>query len=388
MKKWHPQWANRGTSVATVGLALHFCFAALPAQSQTPTTTAPAPAARPADANASEPLRIAIRLIKPDVFEDNGKLVGFSVDFGKGILKQLQKREVLQTYSDVPEILNAVRSGEADLGIAAIAITSQREQAFDFSHPILTSSLQIMVLVPADQSRPIEQEILRRLSEPNLLRLFCIVALLTLIPAHIVWYSERRKAGEVVSNPAYIPGIFQAIWWTVLTLLGQSDEMPAGPIGKIVGLFWVVVGIIFVAYFTANITTELTVQQLEGSIHELSDLENRPVAVVSTREAIDYLQERNIQQAESYEQFEPAYEALLDGEVDAVIASAPLLNYYATHVGQGKVQVVGTPFLNQFYAIVMPKDSPYRKPINRAILVLQENGTYEQIYQKWFGDLP
>ncbi len=387
MKKWHLQLqAKRWANIAGAGLTLCLCLALSPAWSQTSKTTSATPDSR-SSLNIVQPLRVAIRFIQPDVFKENGKLVGFSIDFGRELLNQLQRQEVLKTYADVPEILKAIRSGDADLGIAAVTVTSQREQEFDFSYPILTGDLQMMVLAPADQSRPLEQEILQRLSEPRLLRLFGIVALLMLIQAHIVWYLDRRKEG-VIENPAYVPGIFQAIWWTVLILLGQEDEMPKSLVGKIVGLFWVIVGIIFVAYFTADITAELTVQQLEGSIHELSDLENRPVAVVATREAMEYLHERTIQQAQSYGQIEPAYEALVAGKVDAIIAPAPLLNYYATHVGRGKVQIVGTPFLNQFYAIVMPKDSPYRKPINRAILTLKENGTYEQIYQKWFGAMP
>lgn len=31
-------------------------------------------------------------------------------------------------------------------------------------------------------------------------------------------------------------------------------------------------------------------------------------------------------------------------------------------------------------------NSIYREPINQAILSLKENGTYDQIHQKWFGE--
>jgi ABC-type amino acid transport substrate-binding protein len=46
---------------------------------------------------------------------------------------------------------------------------------------------------------------------------------------------------------------------------------------------------------------------------------------------------------------------------------------------------VGTPFLEQFYAIAMAKGSPYRTPVNQALLRLRENGTYAEIHRKWFG---
>jgi polar amino acid transport system substrate-binding protein len=244
-----------------------------------------------------------------------------------------------------------------------------------------------MVLAEAEQTKHSEQQLLQKLLDPSLLRLFGIVALLMLIPVHILWSFERNNP-ELIDNPAYIPGIFQALWWTLLALVGQAEEMPKGTLTRIMALFWVFVGIVFVTYFTAIITAELTVQEFRSNIQGLSDLQNRPVAVVADLEAVDYLQQQDLQQVIRFTQPEMAYEALLAQKVDAVIAPGPLLLYYAAHSGQGKVQIVGVPFREQFYSIVMPKNSPYRKPINQAILTLKENGTYGKIYRKWFGVVP
>jgi polar amino acid transport system substrate-binding protein len=364
-------------------------LAASPVYAQTsPPTASPSPSAKSSKSSVrstTRPLRIATRIARPDAFEENGKIVGFSVDIGQSILKQLQRDSELKTYTSVSDVLNAIRSGQADLGIAAIAITNQREREFDFSHPFLVSNLQIMVLRPERQTRTIEQELVQRLLDPNLLRLIGIVALLMLIPAHILWYFERGNKDGPMDSQSYIPGIFQSLWWTILALIGQADKMPKGPVGKTVGLFWVLVGIVFIAYFTATITAELTVQEIRGNIQDLSDLRDRRVAVVADDETLNYLKGNDIDGVTQFSQFEPAYAALLSNQVDAIIASRPLLLYYASHEGQGKVQVVGVPFREQFYAIVMPEDSPCRKPVNQAILTLKENGTYREIYRKWAG---
>lgn len=360
-------------------------LAASPAQPQSPLPSPSVAAPSTTSPNTSETVRIATRLIEPDAFEENGQIVGFSADLGRSVLEQLQWKAVLKTYPDVPELLNAIRLGQADLGVAAIAITSQREQDFDFSYPILSGELQIMVLTEVEQN--LWQRLFAALLSADLLNLFGAVALFMLIPAHIVWYFERREDG-LIENPSYIPGIFEALWWTILTLVTQPDEMPRGLVGRIVALFWLLAGIVFVSYFTAVITTAFTVEELEGYIRELSDLQDHPVAVLADSETIDYLQAQNIQQVIEFSQPKLAYQALLTEEVDALIAPSPLLLYYASHAGRGKVRIVGTPFRNQFYSIVMPKDSPYRRPVNRAILTLKENGTYQQIYQKWFGVEP
>lgn len=362
-------------------LIILLLLATSPAYTQSPSLLA-SPSSPPAlspSPNTAQPLRIATRFVRPDVFEKNGQIVGFSADLGRSILEQLQRKAELKTYANVPEILNAIRLGQADLGIAAIAITRQREQDFDFSHPILSGELQIMVLEQTDQTRHSERELWQRLLDPSLLRLFGIVALLMLIPVHILWYFERNNK-ELIDDPSYIPGIFQALWWILLALVGQADEMPKRPVARVVALFWVFVGIVFVAYFTAIMTAELTVQEFQRNIQELSDLQNRPVAVVADNEAIDYLQKQNLQQVIEFSQPKQAYEALLAEKVDALVAPRPLLLYLASHERQGRVQIVGMPFREQFYSIIMPRNSPYRKPINQAILTLKENGTYTEIH--------
>ena len=359
-----------------IALTTLFCLSASPAFSQSPS---------PKPVPNSPPLRIATRFAKPDAFEENGKIVGFSADIGQSILEQLQRQAEIKAYPDVPELLDAIRSGQADLGIAAIALTSQRDRDFDFSHPILSSELQIMVL--AHHERGQLQRLFTALFSTDFLEVLSLLALLMLIPVHLVWYLERNNK-ELISNPSYLPGIFEALWWTVLTLVGQADEMPKAPVGRIVALFWVLVGIVFITYFTALITSEVTVQELEGSIRNLSDLQNQRVALIAEHQITDYLHEQNIQQVIEFSQPEPAFEALQNREVDAIVAPRPLLLYYASQNRKEKVRIVGTPFREQFYSIVMPKNSPYRRPVNQAILTLKENETYRKIYRKWYGVNP
>jgi polar amino acid transport system substrate-binding protein len=161
--------------------------------------------------------------------------------------------------------------------------------------------------------------------------------------------------------------------------------MPKGPVGKLVALFWVFVGIIYLTYFTAGLTAELTAKEIQGNIQGLGDLQNRTVALIADAGSLEYLKTQNIRQVVEFSQPEAAYAALSAGEVEALIAPRPLLLYFALYEPDVDYQLVGTPFFEQFYAIAMPNGSPYRDPINQAILKLRENGTYSEIYRKWFG---
>jgi polar amino acid transport system substrate-binding protein len=40
------------------------------------------------------------------------------------------------------------------------------------------------------------------------------------------------------------------------------------------------------------------------------------------------------------------------------------------------------------YGIALPERSPLREEINRALLHLLEEGVYDDIYTRWFGQAP
>ncbi len=164
--------------------------------------------------------------------------------------------------------------------------------------------------------------------------------------------------------------------------------MPDAPVGRLVALFWVFVGIIYLTYFTAGLTAEMTLQELRGSIHGLEDLQNRPVALVADDTVVEYLEGRNLRRVTKFDQLELAYQALVDQQVDAIIAPRPVLLHFAAFEPDVRFEVVGTPFLEKFYAIAMPEGSPYRTPVSLAILALREDDTYAQIYRKWFRVAP
>src|SRR5215470_8235993 len=97
-----------------------------------------------AQTNPSE-LRVVTRVLPPVVVDQNGTLTGFSIDLWNKIAEHLQLKVRYEVAPDVRALLDEVRDGKADVGVAAISITSAREAAYDFSHPILNAGLQIMV---------------------------------------------------------------------------------------------------------------------------------------------------------------------------------------------------------------------------------------------------
>ena len=330
-----------------------------------------------------ESLRVATRLVKPFVFEEKGQLTGFSVELWNEIAKQINVKTDFVVKPTVKELLASINTQEARLGIAAISITAERELQWDFSQPMFDAGLQILVSAQTSESG-ILANMIAGVFSPTFWQLIGAILLAILIPAHIVWFFERRPVGGLLTNKSYFPGIFEAAWWSLASLAAQADQMPRSAAARVAAVFWMFTSVVFLAYFTASVTSSLTLQQLRGDIKGPEDLPGKKVASVKGSTSVEYLRQHNTEVIE-FAKVEEAYEALQHGDANAVVYDAPVLLYYASHEGKGKVQTVGAIFRKENYGIAFPDKSPLRKRVNEVLLKLKENGTYDQLYSKWFG---
>jgi len=339
-----------------------------------------------ASAQGRNPEVRAVTLVAPPlVLEENGSLTGFSIDLWDAIAAQLKLKTSYQIVPDVSAVLEAMQSKRADLTVS-IFITSARDEVFDFSYPILEAGLQIMVLDTGQKAQteiPL-WDVLRLLFSRTTILWLGMALLLVLIPAHLVWLFERRNEDSIISNRNYFPGIFEAMFWAASTLTTQAENMPHQWVARTFSIFWMFAGVVFVAFYTAQLTTTLTVEQIRGAIEGPGDLPGKQVGTVTNTLAVDYLRERKAQVHE-FPTIDQMFQALLDKKVDAVVTGAPVLLYYAAHEGKGRVKVVGPEFNRAPVAIMVQLDSPLRRQIDVAMMKLRENGTYRQLYDKWFG---
>ena len=141
---------------------------------------------------------------------------------------------------------------------------------------------------------------------------------------------------------------------------------------------------VFVAFYTAQLTATLTVEKIRGAIEGPADLPKKQVATIANSNAVTYLREHNATVVE-FAKPEQIFSALLQKKVDAVVSGAPVLLYYASHEGKGRAKVVGPQFNSAPLAMMFQLGSPLRKKVNGAMLALRENGTYQKLFEKWFG---
>lgn len=360
-------------------------------QPKTTPETAPGSPAAPGRTGEAIPdmgvrtLRVATKRLAPFVVYENRDYGGFSIDLWEHIAREIGVLYELYGVNTNAKLLDDVERGAADVSIAGIGITSRREANLDFSHPYFETGIQIMI---RDESQSLAREILNRILAVLVSReLFMgvgVFLLVLLMAAHLIWLLERRSNPEFPA--AYGQGIWNGLWWAVVTVttVGYGDKTPKGRGGRIFGVFWILAGYFVFAYFTATVTTTVTVQALHGTIDGPEDLFGKKLATVARSPAADYLSQMGLS-VQKHPTEEEAFRALESGRVDAVVYDAPVLQHYAAHEGQGKVHVVGLVFWEQNYGIALPTESPLREPINRALLRLIETGQYRELHEKWFG---
>ena len=338
------------------------------------------------EASGQTKVRVVTKPIEPFSFMQNGKTVGFSIDLWEAVAKEAGLQFEMQNVETVPQMLDALKAKQADVAIAAISITAERHAMMDFSQPYYDSGLQILVAgnVAANRGN-FATNITRQFFNWSTLRVLGSVLLVMFVISHLVWWFERRRNAEMYPEP-YAPGVWESFWWTISMLCtgGCEAKGPMGVPARLIAILWMVVSIVLIAYFTAAVTTEMTVKSLTGDISGPGDLPGIKVGTVAGSTAETWLR-NNKAKVSSYPDVASAIAVLNSGELKAVVYDAPVLRYYLSKKVGTRLRLVGPTFEKQFYVIGLQEQSPLRLPINRALLALNERGFMDELQKKWFG---
>jgi ABC-type amino acid transport substrate-binding protein len=140
-----------------------------------------------------------------------------------------------------------------------------------------------------------------------------------------------------------------------------------------------------------NVEEALVVRSGSG-IESTGDLENGVVGVqlgtVGQVEAAELLNAGDIEDVRTYEKtIDNAFAALEQGEVDGVIYDLPDAQREVEE-SDGELKLVEAIPTGSQYGIAFPKESPLIEPFDQALAEIKEDGTYEEIYEKWIGRPP
>lgn len=290
---------------------------------------------------------------KPFAFQEGDAWEGFSIDLWRAVAEKLEVETAITPVDQFTDLLTNVETAVADVAVANVSITFAREQIMDFSHPIFDSGL--IVLKPVTESGSRYSAIWQR---TLLLWLVGTAAALALYEG-IIWLLRWRRTNA-------------------------GDTATARPItwlGSALGLAMVAIVGLFVAELMASLTTRDNAAQ----VRSMDDLLGREIGTTRGSTSAEFLTAEAIP-FEAFDTIEALFQSIEAGDIDVIVHDAPILAYFSQTRGKGKFETTGRVFLPEKYGFALPSGHPRTEEINQALLQLREDGTYQSLQDKWFGE--
>jgi polar amino acid transport system substrate-binding protein len=342
------------------------------------------PATPTTDIQSGRTIRVSTKKIEPFVFVDDNKAVtGFSVDLWHAVADKLDVKTEWVVRDNVKQVIADVESGSSPAAIAGISMTPEREAVIDFSHSYFDSGLQILA---RQSSSPNPLKVfLKTLTSKDIRYPLILVFGFAIVVAHVIWLVERGSNEDFPK--AYLPGIWEGFWWASVNVMtgGDAEKKIGNGVARIVGLAWMVIGLMLVAYLGGSVASALTVSQLQSNINGVSDLPGKRVVTTTGSVAAQFLDQVGVTYTTVDSLGEETYRKLINKELDAVVYDSPTLRFAANRYGKDKLAVVGQIFSPDKYGIALATNSPLREKINGTLLELQKSGKVAELTTKWFG---
>ncbi|CAH1182546.1 unnamed protein product [Phyllotreta striolata] len=296
---------------------------------------------------------------------------------------------------------------KADLAIADLTITYDREQAVDFTMPFMNLGISILYRKPIKQS-PNLFSFLSPLSLDVWIYMataYLGVSVLLFILARFSPYEWDDPHSCRGAPPAVLENQFtllNSLWFTVGTLMQQgSDIAPKAVSTRMVAGMWWFFTLIMISSYTANLAAFLTVERMDSPIETAEDLAKQTkikYGALRGGSTAAFFRDSNFSTYQRMWAFmesqrppvftssnQEGVEQVVKGKGSyAFLMESTSIEYVIERNCQ--LQQVGSLLDSKGYGIATPPNSPFRTPISGAILKLQEEGKLHILKTRWWKE--
>ncbi|CAF0769509.1 unnamed protein product [Brachionus calyciflorus] len=298
-------------------------------------------------------------------------------------------------------IINELIEKKADIAVAGLTITFQREQAIDFTKPFLNLGISILY----KRQQKIDPNIFSFLSPLSIeiwlyiIAAYLIVSILLFVLSRFSPYEWKnpypcKKESELVENQFTLAN---SLWFTIGSLMKQgSDINPKSFSARILTGAWWFFALIMISSYTANLAAFLTTKRLSSPIEDVEGLSKQSeikYGCLNGGSTQQFFRESKIHTYERMWNFmnsmpdvfvkstEEGIERVKKGGFAYLLESTT--NDFLRQRDCELMQVGGL-IDTKGYGIGTPPGSPWRDQISNAILQLQEKGDLQELYIKWW----
>nr|QNL15099.1 ionotropic receptor 2 [Aulacocentrum confusum] len=320
---------------------------------------------------------------------------------------------------------------EADIAIASMTITSERERVIDFSKPFMSLGISIMIKKPVKQ-KPGVFSFLNPLSKEIwvcVIFSYIGVSIVLFIVSRFSPYEWRviklnggvdpamtARGDPSLQHPHSQPGslhapnpcmandfsILNSLWFSLGAFMQQGcDISPRSMSGRIVGCVWWFFTLIIISSYTANLAAFLTVERMVTPINSAEDLASQTEVQYGTLHhgsTWDFFRKSQINLYSKMWEFMNSRKHVFVNTYDegirrvrqskgkyALLIESPK-NDYVNEREPCDTMKVGRHLDVKGFGVATPIGSPLRSKINLSVLTLKEGGELEKLKNRWWYD--
>ncbi|XP_015783422.1 glutamate receptor ionotropic, kainate 2 [Tetranychus urticae] len=344
----------------------------------------------------------------------NDRFEGYCIDLMNEIAKRLQFKYVIRLVEDRAYgrrnekgewngMIRELIDGKADIAVADLTITYERESAVDFTMPFMNLGIGILFRKPKKEPprlfsfmSPLAIEVWI-----YLLTAFLGVTLFLFVIARFSPY-EWINPHPCIKTPEDLENNFtmkNTLWFTIGCLMQQGcDVMPRALSTRVLAASWWFFILILVSSYTANLAAFLTVERMVNPIESVEDLAKQTKihygclmsgstqAFFKNSNFSTYARMWSFMESTRPSVFvesnDKGVERVKKGDY-AYLMESTSIEYIVER--ECDLYQVGGLLDSKGYGIATPPDSPYRGIISDTILALQEKGILQAIKEKWWS---
>ena len=337
---------------------------------------------RSALGESTEPLKIGVAGQAPFVVTSSRAIDGISVELWVRAAAEAGLSYELTPVASVEDLIDGVAAGRFEAGIGPISVVASRARIVEFGQPYHRAGMGLLARTkPASFASK-----LAVLMSKAFVYGAGVLLLVLFAVGNLIWLAERKHNADQFPG-GYAHGVLNGMWFALVTMstVGYGDRAPATWPGRLVASIWILIAMVMASSLTAGIATVLTVWQLEeAEVASLSDLADRPVAVVAGTTGSG-VAERYGGRPVEVATLRAAIDRVESGTADAVLFDLPALQHHFGRNQRRDLALVDTREEEQDYAFVFPPGSALRRKIDVAVLELAERGVLARIKAGWLG---
>jgi ABC-type amino acid transport substrate-binding protein len=327
-----------------------------------------------------KPLVVATMEAPPFAMKDaSGRWHGITIELWEAVADRLGLPYAYREY-DLEKILQALESGEADIGAAGLSVTAERAKRMDFTHTYFGSDLGIAT---SFQKPGLWMSLVELLFSWSFAKVLLVLLLVLLSAATLVWAFERKQnASQFGGGP--LKGLGAAFWWSAVTMttVGYGDKSPITAAGRLVALVWMFASILIISLITGAFATTMTVHQLTPRVNGPQDLKRVSVGTLRDSVAADFLRGRGIE-PRYFETVSEGLQATKDDKVTAFVIDHAILTYVVGSEFPGEIDVLDDRFEPSYLGLAMSFQQPYRRAIDLILLDYIQTPAWDAVVAKY-----